>query len=121
MSRHVSSETNWVQNIRRVNCIQKIYYHTFHAEYYIPAIKKLELNLPHVKILGENECGLIKKNSQWYRSNHTETLERENITKKNSKTQSLQVKLKNRNGCKLSMVIGALKCFKTVNKVIYVN
>ena len=33
----------------------------FHTRFYIPSIKKLTFNLPHVRILGTNHCGEIRR------------------------------------------------------------
>ena len=33
----------------------------FHTRFYITAIQKLDLNLPHVRILGTNNCGEIRR------------------------------------------------------------
>ena len=33
----------------------------FHTSYYIPAIKKLAFHLPHVRILGTNHCGEMRR------------------------------------------------------------
>ena len=36
-----------------------IYY--FHVSFYIPAIQKLDFHLPHVRILGTNHCGEMRR------------------------------------------------------------
>ena len=36
-----------------------IYY--FHTGFYIPAIQKLDFNIPHVRILGTNQCGEMQR------------------------------------------------------------
>ena len=33
----------------------------FHTSFYIPAIQKLAFHLPHVRILGTNHCGEIRR------------------------------------------------------------
>ena len=33
----------------------------FHTSFYIPAIKKLAFHLPHVRILGSNHCGEMRR------------------------------------------------------------
>ena len=33
----------------------------FHTSFYIPAIQKLAFNLPHVRILGTNHCGEMRR------------------------------------------------------------
>ena len=33
----------------------------FHTSFYIPAIQKLAFQLPHVRILGTNHCGEIRR------------------------------------------------------------
>ena len=33
----------------------------FHTSFYIPAIQNLAFNLPHVRILGTNHCGAIRR------------------------------------------------------------
>ena len=33
----------------------------FHSSFYIPAIQKLSFHLPHVRILGTNHCGEIRR------------------------------------------------------------
>ena len=33
----------------------------FHTSFYIPAIHKLAFHLPHVRILGKNHCGELRR------------------------------------------------------------
>ena len=33
----------------------------FHTSFYIPAIQKLAFHLPHVRILGTNHCGELRR------------------------------------------------------------
>ena len=33
----------------------------FHTSLYTPAIQKLAFNLPHVRILGKNHCGAMRR------------------------------------------------------------
>ena len=33
----------------------------FHTSFYIPAIQKLAFHLPHVRILGKNHCGEMRR------------------------------------------------------------
>ena len=33
----------------------------FHTSFYIPAIQKLVFHLPHVRILGTNHCGELRR------------------------------------------------------------
>ena len=33
----------------------------FHTSFYIPYIQKLAFNLPHVRILGTNHCGAMRR------------------------------------------------------------
>ena len=33
----------------------------FHTSFYIPAIQKLAFHLPHVRILGTNQCGEMQR------------------------------------------------------------
>ena len=33
----------------------------FHTRYYIPAIQKLDFNVPNVRILGTNHCGKMRR------------------------------------------------------------
>ena len=33
----------------------------FHTSFYIPAIQKLAFHLPHVRILGTNHCGEMRR------------------------------------------------------------
>ena len=33
----------------------------FHTSFYIPAIHKLAFHLPHVRILGKNQCGELRR------------------------------------------------------------
>ena len=33
----------------------------FHTSFYIPAIQKLAFHLPHVRILGTNQCGEMRR------------------------------------------------------------
>ena len=33
----------------------------FHTSFYIPAIQKLAFHLPHVRILGTNHCGKLRR------------------------------------------------------------
>ena len=33
----------------------------FHTSFYIPAIHKLDFHLPHVRILGTNHCGELRR------------------------------------------------------------
>ena len=33
----------------------------FHTSFYIPAIQKLNFRLPHVRILGTNHCGELRR------------------------------------------------------------
>ena len=33
----------------------------FHTSFYIPAIQKLAFHLPHVRILGTNHCGAMRR------------------------------------------------------------
>ena len=33
----------------------------FHTSFYIPAIQKLAFHLPHVRILGNNNCGEMRR------------------------------------------------------------
>ena len=33
----------------------------FHTSFYIPAIRKLAFHLPHVRILGTNHCGKMRR------------------------------------------------------------
>ena len=40
---------------------KKIY--DFHTRFYIPAIQKLAFHLPHVRILGTNHCGEMRRTS----------------------------------------------------------
>ena len=35
----------------------------FHTSFYIPAIQKLAFHLPHVRILGTNHCGEMRRTS----------------------------------------------------------
>ena len=35
----------------------------FHTSFYIPAIQKLAFHLPHVRILGTNQCGEMQRTS----------------------------------------------------------
>ena len=35
----------------------------FHTSLYIPAIQQFPFNLPHVRILGKNHCGEIRRTS----------------------------------------------------------
>ena len=35
----------------------------FHTTFYIPAIQKLAFHLPHVRILGTNHCGEMRRTS----------------------------------------------------------
>ena len=33
----------------------------FHTSFYIPSIQKLDFHLPHVRILGNNHCGEMRR------------------------------------------------------------
>ena len=33
----------------------------FHTSFYIPAIQKLSFHIPHVRILGKNHCGEMRR------------------------------------------------------------
>ena len=39
----------------------EIYIDDFHTSLYIPEIQNLELHLPHVRILGTNNCGNTRR------------------------------------------------------------